>query len=287
VSRGQVVDFHVHAFPPEVEQRRERFAALDAGFAALYSSPKARIATADAVLTEMAAAEVDHSVLLGFGWSDPGLCREHTAYLCDAARANPDRLTAFAALQPRDPRASAAVAGAATLGARGIGELMPHLQGYALDDESTIGPMAEAAAALGLIVLTHASEPVGHAYPGKGDVSPRTLLAFVRRWPELRVVAAHWGGGLAFYELMPEVAEATRRLWYDAAASPLLYHHQVYQSVVDITGPERVLFGSDYPLLGQARCLRRLRASGLAPEALARVVGGNAVRLLGLANDGE
>ncbi len=287
MPRGQVVDFHVHAFPPEVQQHRERFLERDAGFAALYSSPKARIVTGDAILTEMANAGVDHSVLVGFGWTDPGICREHTAYLCELARSNPEQFTAFASVQPTDPLAPTDVATAAAMGAKGVGELMPHLQGYALEDVAATEAFAEAATALGMIVLTHTSEPVGHHYAGKGDVHPQALLAFVKRWPCLRVVAAHWGGGLPFYSLMPEVAEATCNVWYDTAASPLLYHRSVYPAVVDLVGAEHVLFGSDYPLLGQARCLRLIRESGLSQRDLDFVLGGSAMALLTCQNGEE
>ena len=280
VPRSQVVDFHVHAFPPEVRARRERFAALDAGFGALYSSPKARIATADEVLVELDAAGIDHAALVGFGWSDPAICRDHSQYLAEAARTQPDRLSALAAIQPGAAGAEAAVADAAALGLRGIGELMPHLQGYALDDDSVLRPVAEAAQALGLLILSHSSEPVGHVYPGKGNVHPESLLALARRWPALTIVAAHWGGGLPFYELMPEVAAATANLYYDTAASSLLYRPDVFPVVVRIVGAGRVLFGSDFPLLRQGACLRKARAAGLGADELELVLGGNAARLL-------
>jgi hypothetical protein len=159
---------------------------------------------------------------------------------------------------------------------------MPHLQGYSLADEQVMAPVAEAATALGLVLLTHASEPVGHAYPGKGDVTPQTILALAERWPELTIVAAHWGGGLPFYELMPEVAAAARNVYYDTAASPLLYRMDVYQTVVGIVGPQRVLFGTDYPLLQQRPFLRRLRAAGLPEDALAQILRANAMRVLNL-----
>ncbi|MDP9375226.1 MAG: amidohydrolase family protein, partial [Chloroflexota bacterium] len=128
-------------------------------------------------------------------------------------------------------------------------------------------------------LLLHASEPVGHAYPGKGTATPDRLLRFLAAYPDLRVVAAHWGGGLPFYELMPEVAAATRNLWYDSAASTYLYHFAVFPRVAALAGPERILWGTDFPLLRQAPFLRRTRESGLDGPALAAVLGGNARRL--------
>jgi len=277
-----VIDFHIHLFPPEVAANRGRFVELDPAFGLLYHNPRARLPSVEETLGAMDAAGVDHAVVLGFGWVDPILCSAHNEFLDDVVRRYPDRLSAFGAIQPREPeRAAVEVERLSRLGFKGVGELMPHLQGYALADERTMAPVAEAALAAGLPVLTHASEPVGHDYPGKGDVWPGSVLALAERWPELTIIAAHIGGGLPFYELMPEVAAALRNVYYDTAASPLLYRESVYRTVVDLVGPERVLFGTDYPLLQQRAFLHRLRAAGLTEEELGKVLGGNAARLLG------
>ena len=69
----------------------------------------------------------------------------------------------------------------ARAGMPGFGELMPHGQGYRLSDTTLLAPLAEAALALGLFCLTHTSEPVGHIYHGKGDVTPVEFQASARR----------------------------------------------------------------------------------------------------------
>ena len=64
----------------------------------------------------------------------------------------------------------------AEAGLRGIGELHPDMQGYDLGDLDTMAPLMETVREHGLIVTTHSSEPVGHAYPGKGkDPAGRPL----------------------------------------------------------------------------------------------------------------
>jgi predicted TIM-barrel fold metal-dependent hydrolase len=133
--------------------------------------------------------------------------------------------------------------------------------------------------------MLHTTEPVGHAYPGKGTATPDRLLAFLLAFPRLRVVAAHWGGGLPFYELMPEVATAAANVVYDSAASTYLYRHQVFRTVLDLVGPGRVLFASDYPVLRQDRFLRRTLAAGLSPEEFELVLGDNARRIYRLPLD--
>jgi uncharacterized protein len=279
-----IVDFHTHVFPPDVIARRDAFCARDPWLAELYGNPRARMATADDVLASMDADGVDVSVIFPFGWSDPGLAEECNSYVMGAMRDHPGRLIGLAAIQPTaGQRAVAELERCARAGMPGFGELMPHGQRYRLSDTALLAPLVEAAEALDVFALTHASEPVGHLYHGKGNVSVADLHTFILNFPNLRVVAAHWGGGFPFYALMPEVHTAAANLWYDSAASAYLYRPEVFAVVARAAGIEKILWGSDYPLLGQRRMLDYARAGGLSEDELALALGGNAARFLRLA----
>jgi predicted TIM-barrel fold metal-dependent hydrolase len=277
-----VIDAHIHIFPPEVISQRERFLALDPHFGALYANPRARLATAEDALASMDRNGIAGAFALGFGWSDLGLCRMHNDYLLDVQRRFPGRFACFAAMQPRDSSAALGeLSRAIGAGLRGVGELMPHGQGYRLDDWAVVDPLAEALASLERPLVVHVSEPVGHRYPGKGDVSPVAAWELAQRHPALRVVFAHWGGGLPFYELMPEVATDLRQAFYDSAATTFLYRFEVFRVAAEICGAERILFGTDFPLLRQGPFLRRVRGLGLPGPAQRSILGENAVRLIG------
>jgi predicted TIM-barrel fold metal-dependent hydrolase len=274
-------DAHIHLFPPEVVANRERFIGLDPHFAALYTNPRARLATAEEALASMDRNGVEGAFALGFGWRDLALCRMHNDYLLDAQERFPLRFAGFAAIQPAAREAALAeVARAIGDGLRGVGELMPHGQGYRLDDWGVMSPLAEALVALDRPLLVHVSEPIGHLYAGKGDVSPVAAWQLAARFPALKLVFAHWGGGLPFYELMPEVRDALRNTFYDSAATTYLYDFKIFQTVADLCGADRILFGTDYPLLHQGPFLRRVQALGLPNEMLAAILGGNAARLV-------
>jgi predicted TIM-barrel fold metal-dependent hydrolase len=276
-----VIDAHIHIFPPEVVAGRERFLALDPHFAALYANPRARLATAEDALASMDRNGIDGAFALGFGWSDLALCRMHNDYLLDVQRRLPGRFAGFAAIQPKAGElALAEVARAIGGGLRGVGELMPHGQGYQLDDWAVIDPFAETLAALGRPLVVHVSEPVGHVYAGKGDVSPVAAWQLAARHPTLKSVFAHWGGGLPFYELMPEVHAALRNTFYDSAATTYLYDFKIFPIAADLCGADRIFFGTDYPLLRQGPFLERVRALGLPKVTLEAILGGNAARLV-------
>ena len=277
-----IVDFHTHIFPPEIIAAREQYAIRDPWFAELYSNPRAKMADATELVASMDADGVDCSVTFPFGWSDPGLIEDCNSYVIEAMRHYRGRVIGLAAAQPlAGARAVAEVERCVQAGMPGIGELMPHGQGYRLSNTKLFEPIAEVARAHDLFVLTHTSEPIGHRYAGKGNVTPDEFQVFVHAFGDLRIVASHWGGGYPFYELMPEVHASATQVWYDSAASLYLYRPEIFAIVAQIAGPEKILWASDFPLLGQRRMLDYTRAAGLSDKDLALALGGNAVTLLG------
>ena len=188
-------------------------------------------------------------------------------------------------MAPASPDAAAETERCLALGACGIGELNADAQGVDIAQPGLLADVAAALIAADRPLLLHASEPVGHRYPGKGTATPDRLLSFLAENPELRVVLAHWGGGLPFYELMPEVAALTGNVVYDTASSSYLYRTDVFRAVLDIACRERVLWASDHPVLGMGRFLERTRRLAASqPDEWAPVMGDNVRRVYRLDN---
>ena len=283
-DRHVIVDFHTHVFPREVIEDRDRFVRDDLTFATLYASPKAKLASADDLMRSMDEAGVDVSVALAFAWSDADACRKHNDELIEAAAASHGRIVQFGML-PLASGAHAIVAEAErciAAGMRGFGELRPDSVGVDTAQPEMVEALSEVAAS-GAVLLFHVSEPVGHAYAGKEGFGIERYYRLLQALPEARIVGAHWGGGLPFYAHMPEVRERLSSSWVDTAATSLLYAPGVYRDIAASIGAERILFGSDFPLLSQARSRRRIEEeSGLPPGDIERVLGVNAQQLLGL-----
>lgn len=277
-----IIDFHTHVFPPEMKDKRQDYLRDDVLFSELFSSPKAKIATAEDLVSSMDDSGVDLSVILNAGWTSHEACVRTNDYILEAAARYSKRLVPFCAIQPKAGDAAIAeLERCARGGAKGIGEMRSDTQGFDLADKEVMGPVVEVARRYNLIFLTHASEPVGHQYPGKGKITPDLLYRFVSTFPELTVVCAHWGGGLPFYALMPEVTSALTNTFFDTAATPFLYQPQIFKYTVEILGADRILLGSDNPLMSPERVMKQVKSIGLSAEAKAMILGGNAQRLLG------
>jgi predicted TIM-barrel fold metal-dependent hydrolase len=277
-----IVDSHVHVFPPELIRKRQRLLAADQTFAEMFADPAARMATADELVEEMDEGGVDVSIAMGIGWADPGLARESNDYIAEAASRHSSRILGFGVVNPALVGAAAEIERCAELGLRGIGELHPDTQGFDVSDPAVMDQVLQAVRAKDLALTVHCSEPVGHAYPGKGRNTPDKVMGLVGMASGVRLVLAHWGGGLPFYALMPEIAESLSDVYFDTAASPYLYDARVFEMAASIVGPDRIMAASDYPLMPFERVRGQIEASGLSEVDSAKVLGENAARLFGL-----
>ncbi|MBA7709960.1 hypothetical protein ES703_118887 [subsurface metagenome] len=71
-------------------------------------------------------------------------------------------------------------------------------------------------------------------------------------------------------------------VFFDTAASPFLYSPQIYGQVIQLVGVDKILFGSDYPLLAQSRLLGEISSLDLSEETKSLILSGNARNLLGI-----
>lgn len=274
-----VVDAHTHAFSPDRIRDRARLVADDRWFGELYANPKARLTTANDVWDSSRAAGIARTIICGFPWSDAGICRDENAYLAEFCANSNGEVDWLGIVVPGDGDAARDAAWCFEHGAVGLGEFNSDGQAAPLEAVERWQPVVDIARTAGRPILLHASEAVGHAYPGKGTATPDRLVRWLEHAPDVDVVFAHWGGGLPFFELMPEIRRITERVIYDCAASTYLYRFDVFPQVIDLVGAERVIWGSDFPVLGQQKFLSRSRSALRNLNETRAVLSGNAERV--------
>lgn len=231
---------------------------------------------------------VNLSVALNIGWVNHELCRETNDYILESVSRYPDRLIGFCSIQPRAGDAAIAeLERCAKAGARGVGEMKSDVQGFDLADATIVKAVVDTIIKYDMILLTHSSEPVGHQYIGKSSITPDILYSFILDFPELKLVCAHWGGGLPFYALMPEVAKALTNVFFDTAATVFLYQPQIFKQVSEIIGSDKILFGSDYPLISPSRVIAQIHSLELASKDKSKILGDNAQKLLSIVEGGK
>jgi predicted TIM-barrel fold metal-dependent hydrolase len=278
-----IIDFHTHALPPKVKNDRSRYVERDDAFAEIYSDEKTTIATADELIASMDREDIDISVIVNYGWSTHDFCVETNDYILESIARYPKRLVGFCAVSSyHDDFSLAEIERCVRGGIKGVGELRPDVQLPGTESPEMLAPFSQLLLKYNLILLTHSSDPVGHLYRGKGAATPERLYKFIGSFSGVPVVCAHWGGGLPFYTLMPEVRQALENVYYDTAVSPFLYRPEIYRHVRELVGTDRILFGSDYPVMAPSRLLREIDSVDLSDEDRDMILSGNARRLLGI-----
>lgn len=250
----RVIDSHVHLYPPEVNRDPAGWALAhgETTWAALCTRrrksgvPVQSFPTVDELLKEMDRAEVERSILLGWYWNTREACETQNRFYAGCVRAHPDRLSAFATVQPSAGRdvTLAELRRASEDGLIGLGELSPHSQSYSIADP-VFREVLVTAAELGWPVSLHVTDPNSGSYPGRMETPLDDFVSLAREFPQTTFVLAHWGGLLPLRD--PAAAKLTNLL-YDSAASPLMYDDSVWKRFLAAVPAERVLFGSDFPL---------------------------------------
>lgn len=278
-----IIDIHTHAFPPSICNDRQRFFEQEPAFRMLYESPGSQLVGASRTLEMMDAQGVGKSVIFGFPWCNIETCRRNNDYILEEVSRHPDRLLGFCCVDPLHPEAAGEVERCLQAGLHGVGELAFYTSGIDARCLEGLEPVMALARRFDRPVMLHTNEPVGHQYPGKSPNTLAQIYALVRRFAENRIILAHWGGGIFFYALLKkEVRESLANVWYDTAASPYLYRPQIYAQAMDLAGEEKILLGSDFPLLTPERYFKEMDQAGLPQAQKHSVCGANAARLLGL-----
>lgn len=293
-----LIDAHIHFTPPSLAADLDAFMQTEPFWGLMLASgPDGKSvqgwATAERMIADMDAAGIDKVVLMGEYRRTHAGCVARNNQALEIVRRWPDRVIAFAMVQPKAGQVALdELARCLDGGMRGVGELGPYGQGYRLHDPDFLR-VVELCIEHDVPLNLHTNEEVGGFYPGKATTPLRDYYGLAARYPELKLILAHWGGGLFFYELMPEVRRTLANVWYDTAASPLLFRtRDIFDVALRCIDHRKLLYASDYPLRLYPRrqtepdfrpFLAEIDAlPSVAPDVRDDILGGNAARLLGL-----
>ncbi|MBQ7099108.1 MAG: amidohydrolase family protein [Oscillospiraceae bacterium] len=262
-----LIDFHTHAFPPEIAERALRKLSHDVGGVVPQTE-----GTLESLKKQMDEDGVDLSVVLAIA-TNPKQMHKVNDY---AFRMDQDeRIVAFGSVHPEAPDALEELERIKAAGLKGV-KLHPEFQGFYADDEK-LKPIYRKLSELGLITLFHAGEDYGYAPPY--HAMPEHLLRALG-WFDSPVVAAHWGGIGCGQQVLEKLCG--EHIFFDLSYGYGAMPKPTAQAILERHGADKLLFASDSPWHRPAWEMRLLDSLELTDEERERILWKNAKELLGI-----
>ncbi len=270
-----IIDAHVHFYPAEIAKNPELWANAREEFywaklvgkrsdgkTSLQGFPSEK-----KFLDDMDAAGVERAIIQGWYWENPDTCDEFNAKIADLIKRYPDRLSAFACLQPKFfERAIETAKRAFDNGFIGVGELHDGVQNFSYLD-ANFESLAKFCAEKKLPICAHLTERSSREYLGKVRTNFDEAFEVAKKYPDVNFIFAHWLGGEIFES--PENAKeiiARGNVYFDSAASPLLCSSDAWK-VASENFENVAIYGSDYPLRLYPRKFKIEEMSTILSEA--------------------
>lgn len=269
-----VVDAHVHLFPDRVLEAIYRWFHKNA-WEIRYPLRAGEIS---AFLFSRGISRV---VALHYAHK-PGMARALNAFMAEICRNEP-RVTGLATVLPGEPEAPQILEEAFALGLSGV-KLHCHVQCFSPDSAQMQALYAVCAKAGKPIVIHAGREPALSSYA----CDPYQLCAVdrvervLKDHPTLKLCVAHLGADEV--DGYGKLLERYDHLWLDTTMTLAEFLPMAFPSKVIESRPERILYGSDFPILPFAwdRELTRFERLHLNEEERAQILGRNALALFGV-----
>lgn len=280
MSEDIIVDAHVHLTPPEIIDNIEYYRRQEPYFDLLCGSSVNKNITGEQLIKEMDRTGVDRAVVFGFAFENMDLCIQVNNYIIKMIKKYPERLIGLAVVNPLDNKLIEELERCQKQGLQGVGELFPAGQEFDVTDSKHLKQLCNFCSLHNWPLMIHVNEQVGHDYCGKTDDSIEKAEQLAENFSEVTFIFSHLGGGLCFYELMPELRKKLSHVYYDTAAVPFLYSKEIYSTLKSMKIIDKILLGTDYPLISPARYLNDIDKSPLVPGEKEKIRGKNILRLI-------
>jgi predicted TIM-barrel fold metal-dependent hydrolase len=243
--------------------------------------------TQEEVLRQMDAAGIERSIL--FALYCP-LLYASNEFVRDACSRHPDRFWGFASVDPHDEAAPDVLERAVReYGLKGV-KLHPPMQNFYPNDRK-LWPIYAKADELGIPVVFHVgTTPFGHMVR-LDQAYPILIDEIANDFPTLRIMLTHLGTLWHHESFM--LVEKHPQVYIDTASYPYEMIELMTPNLVERIGPDKLIFGTDFPMPYQGRLHRMadftetLDGLDLTDAIKTNIRGPNLLNMLGLSPSGD
>ncbi|MCL2433005.1 MAG: amidohydrolase family protein [Clostridia bacterium] len=256
-----IIDAHVHIYPEAIA---EKAAQAIGEFYDIKMQGGGSLSTLLSEYGQTVNRFLVHSVA-----TTPAQVGAVTSFIASCVRQHPDKLIGFSTLHPDSHDLGEQINNMLANNIKGV-KMHPDFQRFHLDGKRA---MAIWEALEGrLPVLLHVGD-----YRTEYS-KPARLLNVIKRFPKLKIIAAHFGGWSEWENAVKILAG--QDIYVDTSSTQFMCGPEKVRRFIDDYGPERVLFGSDWPMWSPVEELKKLEKVFRSDKEREMVLHGNIEKLL-------
>lgn len=260
-----IIDFHTHAFPDEVAKKAIPKLTAASGLECHSDG------TVACLISRMDEADIDRAVVLNIATNE----KQQTNVNNFAVGLNKnERIYSLGSLNPLCGNIKNEAKRLREAGIRGV-KIHPDYMGPTIDDDC-YAPIFSACIDNGLFVVTHSGWDF--ISPDFIHCSPERIVKVMKKFPDLKLVAAHMGANMQWDEV--EANLVGKNIWFDTSLVPIsgLTPEQC-ERIIKNHDPDKILFGSDFPWCSMKKSVEFIKSLNISPELRAKIYSENALKL--------
>lgn len=232
----RIIDSHCHIYPAGIAAKA--IAAVDRFYDGLPDCH--HDGTPDTLLAEGRAAGISHFIVHSVS-TTPEQVASINRFIVDAVANAGGAFTGLGTVHPDSEDPEATLQSILDLGLAGV-KLHPDIQRFDADGDWCFR-ICDWCQTHGVPVLMHTGD-LRHDHS-----NPDRIANLLRAFPRLQLVGAHFGGWSVWEEAMRLLPDF-ENLRVDTSSSFFWLNEEQAMELIRAYGPERILFGTDYPLWG-------------------------------------
>jgi hypothetical protein len=260
-----IIDIHTHAWPDKISQKAKE--SLESSYTVKFIGNP----TVKTLLSFMDKNKIDISVICAVA-SRPEQVPSINNWLFSLKE---PRIKFFAALHPDYPQWKEELK---RIKEKTFGiKLQPSFQNFYVDDEKVFKVYAEIEK-LGLFILFHSGDELSPQLVVRA--TPKRIFNIHQKFPRIKMIAAHLGGFGQWDEVRHYFLG--KDIYIDTSASFGYLPDEEAKELIMNHRQDRILFGTDFPLIDQKQDLDYLEKLGIPQALKERILSANARAILGI-----
>ncbi len=266
-----IIDSHCHIFPDKIA--RKATDSIDSFYQISESgviNGCGFVGTAKALLNQCEETGVEKCLVTSVA-TTPHHAQSINAFIANEVELYPEKFIGFGSLHPESETLKEDANHLTELGLKGV-KLHPDIQNFKVDDPKVIS-IFEICNEKGLPVLLHTGD-------SRFDNSnPNRVEKILKMFPDLTIIGAHFGGWSVWKEAAQRLSKF-KNFYVDTCSSFYALKKEDAKAIIDTYGPNKVIFGTDFPMWKQKEELEYLFDLGLNDDDLKDILCNNLLRIL-------